>query len=160
MAVHRGDDQLADIPGPQLDGGGTESFDVPLTERVTTLGEIGPGAEGRRCAGHDDHPDVVVGVAPPVGIGELGPRLTVEGIAHIRSIEGDGGHAVVDLEENRRVARHVAHRSPRPLVTVPTIGAIGGMGEPTTGTTHRCATDPRGGPGRYIGAVEWTAVVR
>ncbi len=63
-------------------------------ERLGPGGEVSAGAEASTAARHDDGPHVVVGVGSIEGVEQLVHHPVGERVEPLRSVEGDGGHAV------------------------------------------------------------------
>lgn len=97
------DHQFPDVPRPPLGGGGAEPLFGTGSEGVPAGPQVGAGAE-RRWSARDHHrAHGVVGVTPPIGVGQLEPHGAGEGVAGLRPVEGDGRHTVTDLIPDRVV---------------------------------------------------------
>jgi hypothetical protein len=102
-AAHRGDDRLG--AGEADEAGeaallGHELGGTPVAQGL----EVGAGAEVRPGAGEDGDPDVGVGLDPPDRGVEGGRQARVDGVALLRTVQGQRGDVAVDL-----VADLVAH---------------------------------------------------
>jgi hypothetical protein len=120
VAVDGGDDRLAEAldevahPVPGL-GEGARG----LRRQPRELADVGPGDERAVAgAGQHDGPDLVVG--PEIGErrGQGGDRLRVQGVEHLRPVDGDRGHRSGPFDQDPIVVHEVpSGRGARPRAT-------------------------------------------
>ena len=105
-AVDRGDHRLDALVDAQRDQtstvaghAGHRCLDVASTlgERLATARQVGAGAKAPASTGHDDGPDIVVGVGMIEGVDQFVHHPIGEGVELIGAIQGDRRHAVGHL---------------------------------------------------------------